>query len=443
MPSSNTAAANADSPEPRQPAARINLTKAAIDALASPPAGKRAYYTDTKIAGLQIVVTDRGVKSWYLYRRTGPNNRPKRHFLGRYPNLTTDLARRKAEQWRGDIASGNDPTAERRAARVRGVTLEDAFVEFKKVRSERLKPSTLADYSRFLETVFADWRSRPAVAITRDDVSARHQKITKENGPAHADLALRFLSALLNFASFRFESATGEPLIPHNPVKRLSQTGAWNRSKRRTTYIKPHELKPWFAGLEKLRESGPESQDALVADYLELLVLTGLRRREGARLRWTDIDLKGRTLIVRDTKNHEDHTLPLSDRLLDLFKRRFTFADGLPKPTGYVFPGPGATGYLADPRKQANKVIAESGVDFTLHDLRRTFTTVADSLDLSSYAIKRLINHKMHADVTAGYVIADVERLRKPMQQITDFMLSAAGLRAANKVISLPRESSP
>jgi integrase len=191
-----------------------------------------------------------------------------------------------------------------------------------------------------------------------------------------------------------------------------------------------------------LHESGAESQDALVADYLELLVLTGLRRREGARLRWTDIDLKGRTLIVRDTKNHEDHTLPLSDRLLDMFKRRYKFADGLPKPTGYVFPGAGTTGYLADPRKQANRVIAASGVDFTLHDLRRTFTTVADSLDLSAYAIKRLINHKMRGDVTAGYVIADVERLRKPMQQITDFMLSAAGLRPAQSVVSLHRDAS-
>jgi len=29
-----------------------------------------------------------------------------------------------------------------------------------------------------------------------------------------------------------------------------------------------------------------------------------------------------------------------------------------------------------------------------------------------------------NSDVTAGYIITDVERLRKPMQQITDYILS-------------------
>jgi integrase len=53
-----------------------------------------------------------------------------------------------------------------------------------------------------------------------------------------------------------------------------------------------------------------------------LLILTGLRRSEAAQLQWGDIDLKGRTLTVRDTKNREDHTLPLSDRLLELLKLR-------------------------------------------------------------------------------------------------------------------------
>ncbi|HAU0884427.1 TPA: integrase, partial [Legionella pneumophila] len=64
-----------------------------------------------------------------------------------------------------------------------------------------------------------------------------------------------------------------------------------------------------------------------------------------------------------------------------------------------------------------------SGVSFTVHDLRRTFATTAESLDLPAYALKRLLNHKMNNDVTAGYIMRDVERLRKPMQRITDFLI--------------------
>jgi integrase len=64
-----------------------------------------------------------------------------------------------------------------------------------------------------------------------------------------------------------------------------------------------------------------------------------------------------------------------------------------------------------------------SGIHFRIHDLRRTFITIAEGLDISAYALKRLMNHKMNGDITAGYIVTDVERLRKPMQQITDYFL--------------------
>jgi len=65
-----------------------------------------------------------------------------------------------------------------------------------------------------------------------------------------------------------------------------------------------------------------------------------------------------------------------------------------------------------------------SGVSFCIHDLRRTFATVAESLDIPAYALKRLLNHANGTDVTAGYIVANVERLREPMQKITDFVWS-------------------
>jgi hypothetical protein len=38
--------------------------------------------------------------------------------------------------------------------------------------------------------------------------------------------------------------------------------------------------------------------------------------------------------------------------------------------------------------------------------------------------IKALVNHKMSSsDITAGYIQISVDRLRQPMQRITDFML--------------------
>jgi hypothetical protein len=68
---------------------------------------------------------------------------------------------------------------------------------------------------------------------------------------------------------------------------------------------------------------------------------------------------------------------------------------------------------------------------------RRTFVTIAEGLDVPAYALKRLLNHAMTNDVTAGYIITDVERLRAPMEKIHDFMLKAADIRASAPILQL------
>ncbi|RUQ85047.1 integrase [Legionella septentrionalis] len=78
-----------------------------------------------------------------------------------------------------------------------------------------------------------------------------------------------------------------------------------------------------------------------------------------------------------------------------------------------------------------------SGIHFTVHDLRRTFITIAEGLDISAYALKRLMNHKMNGDITAGYIVADVERLRKPMQQITDYFLKCMGAITPTDILTI------
>ena len=59
-----------------------------------------------------------------------------------------------------------------------------------------------------------------------------------------------------------------------------------------------------------------------------------------------------------------------------------------------------------------------------MHTLRRTFATTAERLDVSHYALKRLLNHSTSNDVTAGYIVIDVERLRTPVQRISDYLVT-------------------
>lgn len=183
----------------------------------------------------------------------------------------------------------------------------------------------------------------------------------------------------------------------------------------------------------EVKDERSTGKSAILRDYFLLLLFTGLRREEAIQLTWDRVDFKARAITIADTKNHQAHILPLSDFLFNLLTKRK--ADSLDSP--YVFPGKSKTGYNIEPRKVMNKIIAASGVIFTLHDLRRTFITIAESLDIPAYALKRLLNHKMTQDVTAGYIIMDVERLRKPMQQITDHLLKLVGVDNKADIIEL------
>jgi integrase len=163
-----------------------------------------------------------------------------------------------------------------------------------------------------------------------------------------------------------------------------------------------------------------------------------MRRSEGLSLRWSNVDLVGRTLTVPITKNHEPLMLPLSNYLVELLRGRKAVSAG----SDWVFPGPGSTGHLREPKRAIAQVREVSGVHFTLHDLRRTFVTTAESMDISSYTLKRLLNHKDKRDVTAGYIVLNVERLRGPMQRITTFILRAAGIEQTASIEALSARTS-
>lgn len=400
---------------------RVNFTKAVLLALPAPATG-RAYFHDAKMPGLVLSITAAGCRSFLVYRKL--NARPVRVTLGRFPPLTVEQARRMAATTLARLAEGINPTAERREAQARAITLSEVLNDYLAARTLKLK--TVKYYRWLVEDpagAFADWKDKPLLAISRDQVEWRHRQLV-ERSPGIANLAFTVLSALFKFAAARYEH-NGQPLIVSNPVKRLSGIGAWCELPRRQGYIPPAKLGAWWQATELL--------DPTPRDLLRLLLMTGLRKNEGAALRWQHIDLISRTLHVPETKNHRPLTLPLSDWLMDLLGERL---DGAALP--YVFPNASGRGHFTAVLPACHKVAEAAGVPRMTHDLRRTFITAAESIDIHPYTIKALVNHHNSADVTQGYVQISIERLRAPMQQITDYLLKAAGVKASAALVELP-----
>ena len=158
-------------------------------------------------------------------------------------------------------------------------------------------------------------------------------------------------------------------------------------------------------------------------DFLLTALFTGMRRGELMALRWENVNLETRTLYLPKTKNGDPLMLPLSGFLTDLLRERHARATSL----DWAFPGPGKQGHLMETKKFLPGVSTGSGVNFTLHDLRRTFITIAESLDVPYYALKRLLNHRANGDVTGGYIVVNAERLRGPVELVAARILEHAG----------------
>ena len=373
----------------------LKIAKREVDALPFPAKGQTLYF-DTDLKGFGIRVSQR-TKTYIAQRDI--HGRTVRVTLGRHGVLTPEGARRKALTALAEMGAGKDPNQVKKAERAKGITLGEAYAEYLVARSE-LRPSTLRDYDRVINTYLSDWKRSPLAKITKDMVAARHRVIGEQRGPYAANGAMRVLRAVYNITKASHDE------LPENPVSRISHTRTWYREERRRQWIEPHQLSAWYEAVMSL-------QNETARDYLRLLLFTGLRRSEAAGLRWEHVDLVGRTLKVPVTKNHEPLVLPLSNFLFDLLRER-------QQESPWVFPGSGKSGHYQEPKKAVKEVIAASGVEFMPHDLRRTFITIAESLDIPAYALKRLANHKANGDVTAGYIVLSVDRLRRPMQQITD-----------------------
>ncbi|MCX7112242.1 MAG: integrase arm-type DNA-binding domain-containing protein [Proteobacteria bacterium] len=398
---------------------KINFTKGNIEDLPLPAKGQREAYHDTKTPGLQLRVSSTGVKTFCVRRRNATGT-VERVTLGSYPAMAPEQARKKAMEVNVTISKGESPTAEKKRAKLESKTLREAFDDYLSRRT--LKPQTVFDINRCMKEIYPDWLDKPMTKITGDMVVQRHQRYGAEHSEARANLGMRYLRAVFNFAMAEYQDAEGEPIIKTNPAKKLSATKSWHRVDRRQTVIKPHELGAWVNAVLGLPGEN-------IRDYFMTVLLTGMRREEALKLVWADVDMTGKTFTIRDPKNHQDHTLPMSDYLFELLARRK--ADSVAE---HVFADSQGR-KISNFRYAQASVEKASGVSFCIHDLRRTFATIAESLDIPAYALKRLLNHANGADVTAGYIVANVERLREPMQKITDYILKMAGIRQTAEVI--------
>jgi integrase len=388
------------------------LTNSFVSTLPFPDKGQ-VFYRDSSLPGFGLRVTP-GRRTYIVEARV--NGIVRRITLGDQTKLTATVARTNALKLLAQMAAGKDPTAEKAKEKIASVTLQEVLEHYLSVRN--IRPNTKRTYRYIFPRCLGDWMELPVTSISREMVVQRHLDLRRptrqgSSGEAQANLVMRILGTVLNFAAANYE-IDGKSIILMNPIKKLSYNRQWYPERRRQIIIPDHKLADWFNAIISIKRT-------MVRDYLLFLLFTGLRRNEAATLRWADIDFCSRVITVRAeiAKNKKEHRLPFSDFLEDLLNARYLEKGS----SEYVFPGRSVEGHMVDSDHVITRVAEQAGCPFTLHDLRRTFLTMAERLGFSYVILKKLANHSGGNDTTFGYIVVDTERLREPMQRITNELL--------------------
>ncbi len=355
------------------------ITKKIIEAISTPDT-RELLLRDTELKGFGVRISPSGTKTFFAEGFYKPKGVGKRLSLGRYPVISIDEARIKAREVLFQLYSGIDPKiADKQATiEVYKITLHqllDRYCSSRSLKSE-------ADYRKVSRRVFGDWFDRPIRSLTREDIEKRYCDMALKKGcKAQTNKAMRYLNTILNFALV--ETINGTPLLLSNPVKVLSDKRYDRSVKPRNTFIEASQLPLWVKAVRRLCT-------ALARDLLLLQVQTGLRDSEAKGLRWEDVDFDNQVFTVRNTKNGSDFTIPMSEQIYNLLLERKNNATS----DFYVFPNKTSTGPIGSVRKQKDKVIKETGIQFTHHCLRRTFAMLLKKeLGIDTNTISILLNH--------------------------------------------------
>lgn len=398
---------------------RVKLTKTFIDQLELMP----AIYRDSDLIGFAIRVNNT-CKTYIVEKKV--LGRTVRSTIGLHGNLTLAQARHIARDKLALMAQGINPNEVKRKIIAEEKlkldllkikpTLKQAFEHY--LLYKTLKPRTIKDYTMVVDNYLKDWNDITLDKISRSMIQAKHSELSQRS-LAQANMAMRVFRAIYNYSVEHYRDENDQSILDQdNPINTLNAKKAWNKIRSRKTYIHQDQLPEWIKAVFEYKDRGQQLETN--RDFLLTLVLTGFRREECESLTWSSIDLKYGRITLIDAKYREPYTLPMGDFLFTLMTKRYDQATN-----EWVFPSAKSTsGHIVNISKVRQKINKSCGIEFSFHDLRRTFGAIAENLGYDQYTIDRLLNHiNDNRDRTRDFVQVSDRKLREAMNTIEDIIL--------------------
>ena len=327
---------------------------------------------DSQCVGLGVRVRPTGARSYVLLENTA--GRSRRVSLGTVSLKTVAEIRwechaRKAEP---EAAAAPGPTAP---------SFRD-FVEdeWKPGHFEGYKPSTRKGYQSLLDRqLLPAFGPTPLDRITPVQIGHWFDRFSR-NAPGNANHALGFLAQIIGFAIAR-------GYLRNNPARDQVR----NPRRAPTRFLSREELDRLHRVLESQTRQCRQEQ----ADIIRLLLLTGCRRNEIVRLRWSEVDRD--RLVLADSKTGP-RIVPLNTQARRVLDRRSRGASPFVFPSPRDFSRPRSRNLSFWPRARCEACIE----DVRLHDLRHTHASHAVMNGVPVPVVARLLGHSNVRSMTCS-----------------------------------------
>jgi integrase len=301
--------------------------------------------------------------------------------LGDVSAVSLEAARQKARQHAASVTQGANPSADRKA-KLSAPSVLSVIEPYLRHAKAHQRPRSYEETERHLRKHAASLHHDRADAVRRADIAVLLERVSETSGPFAANRLRAALSALWSWGM-----RAGLIESDSNPVTFTLR----HPEKTRERTLFDSELKAIWAATDV---------DGDYARIVQICMLTGCRREEIGGLHWDEV-LTDRLLISADRmKAGGAHEVPLLSAIAAVLPDRPEDAEGS------VF-GRNGTGFSGWSKSKAalDAKLAKAGVTmprWTLHDLRRTFSTRLHDAGVEPLVIESLLAHKQQG-VAAVY----------------------------------------
>lgn len=392
------------------------LTDAALKRLKP---GEKDYKVSDRDSMYAVVKVSGVIVFRYDYRLNG---RRETLTIGRYgaDGISLARAREKCLEARRAVVEGQSPAQEKQREKRRLKEVK-SFGDY----GERwLTEAPMADSTRAMRRTIFDrdvmplWNSRLLIEISPADLRALCTKVKDRGAPATALHVRDIVKQIFGFAILH-GAKVANPADEVRPAA-IATLVPKDRS------LSPTEIRIMLDQLEHVPTL------PAIRLGLRLILLTMVRKSEMLDAVWDEVDFENAvwTIPKERMKGGRSHNIYLSQQSADIMLALKTFAGS----SRYILPSPfDAHAPMSRPtfNRVTAAIIAKAKRErlplepFTVHDLRRTGSTLLNELGFNRDWIEKCLAHQEHRSSRGVYNKAEYEQQRRHMLQEWADMITA------------------